>query len=317
MSQPKGLWSQPIRVEQPEMACLCTARFINSAIWIVNNAKLEERILGYLAKYVEKHGVILHAFVLMGNHYHMVARFPLANRSAFFKDFNARLAESVRELVPEFIGGPLLERRFTPQVLPLDSDVENYLLYCALQPVHHGLTERFSEYPSYNSFSDATAGKSRDLELLNQAKYNAARRRVGAKAKIKDFTTVYTLTYTRLPGYEHLSANEYKALMLSKIEQRRVEILKERRKEGKGFLGAKLVKKTRPGTLPRRTKKGGMRPLILTSCAEIRSEFVSWYVKVVGWYRAASQRYLAGERDVEFPPGTYKPPGPFVALEPT
>ena len=139
---PKSYWSQPIRLEQPHLACLCTSKTVNSALWFVNNPKLEERILAYLAKYQEKYGVILYAFVLQGNHYHINAKFPRCNRAAFFRDFNARIAEAVREFVPAFLGGPLMERRFTAQFLPLDCDVEQYFFYCALQAVKSGLAQR-------------------------------------------------------------------------------------------------------------------------------------------------------------------------------
>ena len=43
-------WSQPLRVEAPEYAQLATSRCINSALWFVNNKKLEERIYAFLAK---------------------------------------------------------------------------------------------------------------------------------------------------------------------------------------------------------------------------------------------------------------------------
>ena len=117
-------WSQPTRVESPDMVQLITFRTINSALWFVNNKGLEERILAYLAKYLNKYGVLLYGSCMVGSHIHLLARFPLSNRAAFCRDFGARMAESVRILVENFPGGPLFARRYTPQFLPLDEEVK-------------------------------------------------------------------------------------------------------------------------------------------------------------------------------------------------
>src|SRR5690606_25655970 len=102
-----SFWSQPVRVECKDKVQLITCRTINSALWFVNNKKLQYVILAYLAKYAQKYGVLLYAFTIVGNHYHIVAKFPEGNRSAFFRDFNARIAQLVNYFVPNFIGGPL------------------------------------------------------------------------------------------------------------------------------------------------------------------------------------------------------------------
>lgn len=181
-----SFWSQPIRVECTDKVQLITCRTINSALWFVNNKKLEYMLLAYMAKYAEKYGVLLYAFAVVGNHYHMVARFPCGQRSHFFRDFNARVAEAVRFCVPNYLGGPLFERRFTPQVLVLDTDVENYFYYCALQAVSSGLCQKVSEYSEYNSFRDAANDQVQVFKLFSYGKYNAAKRN-NSNVDIKDF----------------------------------------------------------------------------------------------------------------------------------
>ena len=160
-------WSQPIRVESSEMVQLITFRTINSALWFVNNRLLEERILGFLAKYSNKYFVKLHGFCIMGSHIHLLASFPKGNRLAFCRDFGARTAESVRMFVPRFLGGPLFERRYSLQFLPLAEDVSKYFFYLALQAVESGLSERISEYPGYNSFHDARCGIERSYKFFS------------------------------------------------------------------------------------------------------------------------------------------------------
>ena len=276
----------------------------------MNNDKLYQRILGYLAKYQEKYNVIIYAFVFMGNHFHLTAQFPDKNRAKFYRDFNARCAEAVRALVPEFPGGKLFYRRYAEQALILNEDIENQFFYCALQHVSAGLVERISEYPGYNSFSDATSGKERKYKVIDWTNYNA-RRRYSSKVKLKDFTKEYKLVFARVPGNDELSQKEYKKKMLFELEKRRAVIVNERRRKGLGFVGRERLLKVVPGASPRTTKtstRTSFRPLVLTKCKEAKNAFLSWYFSIREQYLAASCRYIAGESDCIFPPDTYKPP---------
>ena len=139
--------SQPLRIECADYWSLVTSRTVNSRLWFVGNPKLEKHCLSYLARYREKHEAELYAFCLMGNHHHEVALFPNLNRSQFYRDLNARIAEGVRFFVDEFEGGAVFERRYSEQALPLREDVEDYFFYCALQAVKSGLCEHPDDYP--------------------------------------------------------------------------------------------------------------------------------------------------------------------------
>jgi hypothetical protein len=309
--------SQPLRVENPEYASFGTVRTINSALWFVKNSTLEDRILGYLGKYQEGHKATLYAFVFSGSHYHPLTHFPESNRASFYRDLNARAAEAVHALVPRFAGGPLVERRYSEQAVPKTlEDLEEKFFYCALQPVHEGLCERISDYPGYNSFHDAICGTKRKVAVVDHAKLNS-RRRYNPSVPVQDFITEYELEYARLPGYEHLSQAEYKELMLKKLEKRRVKAVNEFKAKGHRFMSKEELKAVIPGTLaknPKKSKRNDPRPLIVTTCLEAKKEFLAWYFGIVAWYKRASAEYLAGNSSVEFPPGTYKPPGPFVPV---
>ena len=302
--------SQPLRIECPDLWSLGTSRTVNSLLWFINNSKVEQHALRFLARYQEKYGVELFSFVLMGNHSHIEARFPGMNRSQFYRDFNARMAEGVRNLVPEFPGGPLFARRYSEQAIVEAQDLEEYFFYCALQPIQAGLAERLEDYPGYNSFQDAISGKPRIVKDVDWTAYNAARR-YNPNVKKKDFTTLRKLTYSRLPGYEHLSQHDYKVLMLKKFEERRMKIIRERNEQGKGFLGKEALLKIKPGSAPFQTKKStreSKRPLVLTRSRETKKEFLKFYFDTLQSHRSASRLFRQGYLDVKFPPGTYRPP---------
>lgn len=300
----------PIRIEDPVLKWLGTSRTVNSLLWFVNNQQLEEHNLGYLAKYVEKYEVELYAFVWQGNHHQQVASFPNCNRAAFYRDFNARVAESLRYYVPEFPGGPVFARKYSIEALPLDADIEKYFFYCALNAVYAGLVEFPSQYPAYNSFWDAINERERTFKVFNRSQYQLAKRS-NPHVRKKDFYSYHTLKYRRLPGYEHLSKEQYKKLMQEKLERLRLEIVEEYKKKGHKFLTRAQLLQVTAGTAPKSTKTSkrfDFRPLVLSLCIEAKRRFKAWYFPIFNQYRLASKQYLMGDDSAVFPPGTYKPP---------
>ena len=301
----------PIRVEDPALKWLGTSRTVNSLLWFVNNQELEEHNLGYLGKYAEKYNVELYAFIWQGNHHHAVACYPNCNRSDFYRDLNARCAESLRYYVPEFEGGPVFARKYSAEALPRNEDIEKYFFYCALNAVHAGLVEYPSQYPAYNSFWDAINERERKVKVFNRAEFNEARRS-NPHVKKKDFYSYHTLKYKRLPGYEKLSSAEYKKLMLEKLEEHRRRIVDPMKKRGHKFLTRFDLLKVKPGASPKKTKTSDRldhRPLVLSSCPEAKQKYRTWYfAEKHEPYKLASSLYRNGDDTVIFPPGTYKPP---------
>lgn len=302
--------SQQLRIEDNTVKSFATSRTINSALWFVNNQEFEKRVLGYLAKYQQEMSVTLYALNIQGNHYHLTAHFPLNNRGDFFRNLNARTAEAVRFTVSNFPGGPLFERRYSEQGIVQDEDLEDRFFYSALQPVNAGLCERISEYPGYNSFSDAVSQITRYYEVIDWEGYNR-KKRYCRGVKLRDFIRTYPLRFARLPNYEHLSQNEYKKRMLKSLEERRVKIVQANKENGVLYGNSSWLKNVKPGSLPMKTKKSSRhshRPLYFCSNPELKKEKISWYFSIANQHLVASKAYLAGYEYTVFPSNTYKPP---------
>ena len=311
-------FSQPLRIEDPTVGSFITSRTVNSKLWFVNNEKFEQRVLGYVAKYVEKYSVNLNALVFQGNHCHLGASFPGKNRGDFMRDLNARSAEAVRFTVKEYEGGPVFGRRYSEQVVVTSADMEDRFFYCALQPVNAGLCQRISEYPGYNSFTDAAAQIVRHYKVINWAGYHREQR-YNPAARIKDYTKYYPLKYTKLPSHAHLSRAEYKKTLHNILEIKRLAIIKKKQSLGYQYPDPSFLKEVIPGSSPRTTKKDEpykSRPLIFCSDPELRKEHLSWRRTVCLQYKEASKAYLAGDASAKFPPNTYKPPCFFVDPQP-
>ena len=295
--------------EREDLVFFSTTRTLNSKLWFVNNPRLQERMLAFLARYQEMFGVVIYAFIVMGNHYHLLAAFPRNNKKAFFTAFNAIIARLTNTYVREFEGGKLWGRRARSIPMGDHIDIKHQFFYTALNPVGASLTHRLSEYEGYNSWHDALTNKKRSFKIfLRQTYYNRKRR--NPRTTKEQCTVTHTLAYSRLPGYEHLSQKDYLSMMIKELEERRVKLVEERSAAGQGFATPAKLREQRPGAKPRFTKtskRNSKRPLILTRCAELKKQFLEWYFTMRQKYKLASLRYRSGVLDAEFPPGTYRP----------
>lgn len=282
---------------------------MNSRLWFIKNPHLHDRILAFLARYAEWFGVILYGFIIMGNHYHLVAKFPRCNKAAFCKAFDSIIAKLTGSLVGNFEGGKVWGRPVRCQPLGTDADVKHWVFYVALNPVKSGLHKNLSKYPGYNSFKDAIHGRERKFKIFNREDYNNRKRHNRSLTK-EQCMTVHTLKFARLPGFEKMPQERYERELLQELRQRREILIAERSIEGKGFASQSFLEALKPGDKPKTTKtskRDSKRPLILTMCAATRKRFLEWYFDMREQYRRASARFRAGELDVVFPPGTYRP----------
>jgi len=151
-------WSQPLRVECGERVQHITTRTAGSCLWFVNNFKLEERIQGFLGYYLEKYEV-----------------FPLKNRAQFMRDFNARIAEAVRIMVPEYDhSGSFWQKRYSCQSLVTEEAVVEKFIYSVLQPVTSRLCSQVSWYSTVCFLESATTDEPKTFKFLDYRAYNAA-----------------------------------------------------------------------------------------------------------------------------------------------
>jgi len=302
--------AQPLSIEDPTATYLITTRTAGSKLWFINNPELEYKILAALARYQSIYQVIIYSFILMGNHYHLEARFPNANRALFMRDFNSAVARLVGRAYDIHGRGSVWARRYSYQILPRTEDIKHWFYYVALNPVSSGLVENPKDYPSYNSYFDSIAGKNRTYKWINWSMY-LMKKRYDENLKPEDCTTEYTLTFSRLPGFEELTQPEFQNRMQEELYERTKELIQSRFKEGKGFATKEKLLCQEIGSAPKHTKlstRTSFRPLVLTLCMETKQQFLSLYFSIKELFTKASEAFRKGIYDVAFPVGTYPPP---------
>jgi putative transposase len=112
-----------------------------------------KKFLSYLADAVHKYGVVLHAFALMANHYHLVVETPNANLSAFVHAVNS--AYTTYFNIKRKRAGHLFQGRFKSILIEKDRYLLELSRYIHLNPVRAAIVEKPEDYPysSYRSYA--------------------------------------------------------------------------------------------------------------------------------------------------------------------
>jgi len=156
--------ARPLRIEYEGAFYHVTTRG-NDKKKIFLSAKDYDKFLSYLSEACRKYGVVLHAYVLMGNHYHLIVETPQANLSAFMHFVNSPYTTYFN--IKRKRSGHLFQGRYKALLVDKDSYLLELSRYIHLNPVKAHMVEKPEEYAfsSYGAYISASAESmvSRDL----------------------------------------------------------------------------------------------------------------------------------------------------------
>ena len=311
MPTKKTKQSQPLRIEMDGYLTFATSKTENSRLWLIDK-KARDALLQIIVKNINRSEVpVVHALSIQGNHYHMIADFKKRTRASFFRNVNSHAAHKIKAINKQE-KGPLFMRRYSSEAIDKESpqDVLEKIFYLALQGVLNGICKRATQDPGYNSFFHMIKGKPLQVIYFDENGYNE-KKRYKRHVDRNEFMHVYEVLFARPPGFEDWPQDKFEAYMLEELRRREDIIIEEREKEGKGFMTLSQRMSQRVGAKPRRTKtssRTSKRPLILTMFAAVKARFLRKYFEIYRQYKIAAKRYLEGDINAEFPPGTYRPP---------
>lgn len=139
-----------------------------------------EKFLEYIDEAREKFGVIVHCYVLMSNHYHLLIETPEGNLSKAMHHINSSYTTYLN--IKKKRSGHLFQGRFKSIVVDKDSYLLELSRYLHLNPVRANMVTRPEEYPysSYGAYikavADTRVATATILEML-AAKPGDARRK--------------------------------------------------------------------------------------------------------------------------------------------
>lgn len=144
--------SRPLRIIYPGAFYHVTSRG-NEQKDIFKNRRDREKFLEYLASATERNGVVIHAYCLMSNHFHLFLETPAGNLSqimrhiigAYTTYFNIKRKRS----------GHLFQGRYKAILVEADEYAAELTRYIHLNPVKAGIAVKPGEYQwsSYQSYT--------------------------------------------------------------------------------------------------------------------------------------------------------------------
>jgi len=132
----------------------------------------------YVEKARDKYAFLLHCYVLMINHYHLVIETPSANLNSIMHYINSSYTNYVNRKMNR--SGHLLQGRYKAILIDQDSYLLELSRYIHLNPVRAGMVQRPEDYPhsSYGSYIGKSKENSVDrdciLRMISGNEKNAA-----------------------------------------------------------------------------------------------------------------------------------------------
>ncbi|UCD56412.1 MAG: transposase [Candidatus Hydrogenedentota bacterium] len=179
--------ARPLRIEYAGAVYHVTSRG-NERKAIFRDDKDREKFFSFLSDLPNRFGVVIHGFVLMGNHYHVLleTRSPNLQRAMHYLNtaytvyFNRRRRRA----------GHVLQGRYKAFVIDKDSYLLSVSRYLHLNPVRAGMVSRPEEYP-WSSYREYIGKGTRRGWLtcdwvLEQFSKDPARARHGYKEFVED-----------------------------------------------------------------------------------------------------------------------------------
>ncbi len=154
--------ARPLRIEYAGAVYYVTARGHERATMFREDGD-RERFLALLATVVRDKGWELHAYCLMGNHYHLLVETPSGGLSSGMKSLNGRYAQWFNWR--HHRRGHFLEGRFRGVLVQKESHLLELHRYIVLNPIRAGLVERPGDW-EWSSYR-ATAGSDKNPQWLN------------------------------------------------------------------------------------------------------------------------------------------------------
>jgi putative transposase len=271
---------------------------------IVNNA-----IGSSLGRALAEYPIQLHSATTNINHMELV--FSLGpkqtqNASRFLQLFESLAAKELNRHYGR--RGHFWSSRAHVEEIVSDGKAEKLLGYGACNVVKDGLVEKAAHWRGFSTTDALLLGKKLEFEYVDRTQWW----KLGADHREVDpakYTQRVEIELTPLPSWKKLS-KEARMTRFRHIVRDHEEIAK-REREAEGITkvkGMERIEEESPFSKPRRMRERSAQPLCHADTKEQYERYAVEYREIANAHRIASEAYRCGSYDVEFPPGTFRPP---------
>ena len=273
---------------------LLTRRCMGRRFGLVPRGMTPE-LFGYcVALAAKRHGILIHAIMVLSNHWHALLTDPHGKLPDFCRDVHALVGRALNAHLGRW------EAFWSSQRVSLvetedPEDVWEKLVYTATNPVKDGLVKKASDWPGLRtSVHDVT----REPRQFKRPKIRFFRR-----SKLPEQAS---LKLSVPPQFQHLGKEEFARQFSERVQRHEAKLRAQRKEEGKSYLGAHaIMRQSRDDSPNTKELRRGLDPAIATKDRKRRIARLSALRTFRNAYQEARLRWLDEEPDVIFPAGTY------------
>jgi hypothetical protein len=247
--------------------------------------------------------------VIVSNHFHLLLSADnVKSLASFMCHLNGNLARELGRL--HGWNEKFWARRYAAIPVLDDGALIDRVKYLLAHGVKENLVERCGDWPGPNCVRALTEGKPlTGVWFRRSLEYRARRRQL--EFDEHTFSTTYEIPLTPVSCWKDATQEQQRSYVREIISEIEQEARAKREEDGKGVLGAKLVREQSPHGRPRKTKRS---PAPLCHCKDpkVREKFMQMYRQFILLLLNAAERLRKGERDVKFPPCCFPPRAAFV-----
>jgi putative transposase len=245
-----------------------------------------------LAVAAERFGILVHAFCVLSNHFHLIVTDPEARLPAFEQYLDSLVARALNAALgrsEDFWGPPT----YSAVALLSRDDVVDKAVYVLANPVAAGLVSRGCEWPGLWS----------DLGAAEHGRIDVERPTVFFRPGGKMPDTI-SLQLTAPPGFDSFA--DFRSCVTTALAAREEQLAHVMAAAGKAFLGvARVLGQDATARASTREPLRQLNPRIASRDTSTRIDGLNRLVEFRLAYREAWAKLKAGVRDVVFPAGTY------------
>ncbi len=292
---------------------LVSIRCIQARFLLRPSERVNQLILGVLAKAQRKYDVRVFAPAFLSNHGHLLVWFRDAEHQAKFMHFvDGNIAREIGRLhgwEGKFWGQP-----FSSSIVANDEASQVKMLrYVLEQGCKEGLVARPRDWPGVHAASILLSGRNPKGKWIDRTALYEARRRKRNQGKVRpiDFEEEIELKISQIPCWEDLSPEEYLSRISDLVQEIEEATAARHLEQGTCPLGQQAVLRQDPRHQPDTAKKSRL-PIVHAASRGIRKRYIEAYRIFLQAYRSASEMLRSGKLDVPFPEGCFPPGRPFV-----
>ncbi|HUS63112.1 MAG TPA: hypothetical protein VMZ28_01170 [Kofleriaceae bacterium] len=281
-----GMLPRPII---PGATYLVTRRCTQRQFLLVPSRRTRQVFHYCLAYAAQRTGVLVHAVIVMSNHYHLVVTDPLGRLPAFAECLNKLVAKCLNATYGRWEN--FWSSEPVSYVRLLDSEaVIDKIAYTLANPVLAGLVKRGDRWPG--------------LRLGRPGAYPARRpscffREEGSMPRSLSLELVE-------PALDDSDAGDAWSRIERAVGEMEAHVRENARREGRRFLGASAVMRQNPSKSPRtHAVRRALSPRIASRNKWLRIEVLSRSAEFIRDYRRAFASWRLLDRLAVFPLGTY------------